>query len=331
MLQSLRIRNLALLEEVELDFETGFTAVTGETGAGKSILLGALSLLAGARADKSVIRQGAAATEVEAALFFTDSRKLDGQLAALDLPPCDDGVLILKRTLPRDKAPRISVNGSMATLNALQELGEQWIDFHGPGEPRRLLKEGCQRELLDLLAKNGAVLEKYQNHYLRWRQLVEEHEVLLQQATEMQRGDEFYDSRSRKMMATQAIYTMTDRHESTQSLRSREVERMLKPPAEEQKPGVTPIAITWREQTMPISGELVRMGRAPQNEIILEAKNVSRFHCQIKRENGRLLIEDLGSTNGTYVNEVRITEPHMLSVGDIVRVGHEQIIFHDHE
>ena len=75
MLQSLRIRNLALLDEVELDFESGFTAVTGETGAGKSILLGALALLAGARADKTVIRQGADATEVEAALFFADTRR----------------------------------------------------------------------------------------------------------------------------------------------------------------------------------------------------------------------------------------------------------------
>ena len=178
MLQSLRIRNLALLDEVALEFETGFTAVTGETGAGKSILLGALSLLAGARADKTVIRQGAAACEVEAALFFADSRKLDAALTALDLPPCDDGVLILKRSLPRDKAPRISVNGSMATLNALQALGEHWIDFHGPGEPRRLLKEGCQRELLDLFAKNESAQEKYANHYQRWRQLVNEQELL---------------------------------------------------------------------------------------------------------------------------------------------------------
>ena len=174
MLQSLRIRNLALLEEVELDFETGFTAVTGETGAGKSILLGALSLLAGARAEKTIIRQGAAATEVEAALFFTDSRKLDAALAALDLPPCDDGVLILKRSLPRDKAPKISVNGSLVTLTALQALGEYWIDFHGPGEPRRLLKEGCQRELLDLFAKNEAILGSYQLHHRAWRELEEE-------------------------------------------------------------------------------------------------------------------------------------------------------------
>ncbi|MDP1580805.1 MAG: DNA repair protein RecN [Candidatus Didemnitutus sp.] len=179
MLQSLRIRNLALLEEVELEFEAGFTAVTGETGAGKSILLGALSLLAGARADKTIIRQGAAACEVEAALFFADTRKLDAALATLDLPACDDGVLILKRSLPREKAPRISVNGSLATLGALQELGEHWIDFHGPGEPRRLLKEGCQRELLDLFAQNGSVLEKYAGHFRAWRDLTAERAKLL--------------------------------------------------------------------------------------------------------------------------------------------------------
>ena len=179
MLQSLRIRNLALLDEVELDFESGFTAVTGETGAGKSILLGALALLAGARADKTIIRQGADATEVEAALFFADTRRLDMVLANLGLPPCDDGVLILKRSLPRDKAPKISVNGSLATLTALAELGGQWIDFHGPGEPRRLLKPDCQRDLLDLFAKNSGILEKYQALHGEWRQLTAEHAHLL--------------------------------------------------------------------------------------------------------------------------------------------------------
>lgn len=179
MLQSLRIRNLALLEEVELEFEGGFTAVTGETGAGKSILLGALSLLAGARADKTIVRQGAAACEVEAALFFPDTRKLDAALEALNLPPCDDGVLILKRSVPREKAPKISVNGSLATLSALQELGERWIDFHGPGEPRRLLKDAGQRELLDLFAKNETAREAYGAAYRAWGALVAERERLL--------------------------------------------------------------------------------------------------------------------------------------------------------
>lgn len=169
MLQSLRIKNLALLEEVSLDFESGFTVVTGETGAGKSILLGALSLLAGERADKTLIRQGAAACEVEASLHFSAPERIDALLTELELPPCEDGVLLLKRSLPREKAPRITVNGSLATLAALQRLGERWIDFHGPSEPRRLLKESCQLDLLDLFARADAACTAYREKYDAWR------------------------------------------------------------------------------------------------------------------------------------------------------------------
>jgi DNA repair protein RecN (Recombination protein N) len=156
MLQSLRIQNLALLDAVSVDFEAGFTVVTGETGAGKSILVGALGLLAGERADKAVIRQGAASCEVEASLYFRDSAGVDRLLAELDLPPCEDGVLLLKRSVARERPPRITVNGSMATLAALQRLGERWVDFHGPSEPRRLLKDSCQLELLDLFGRTTA-------------------------------------------------------------------------------------------------------------------------------------------------------------------------------
>ncbi len=174
MLQTLRIRNLALLEEVSLEFESGFTVVTGETGAGKSILLGALGLLAGERADKTLIRQGAAVCEVEAALYFANPARIDALLTELDLPPTDDGLLLLKRSLPRDKAPRLSVNGGLASLSALQRLGEAWIDFHGPSEPRRLLKESCQLELLDLYARDQAELSTYHTAYRAWRELVAE-------------------------------------------------------------------------------------------------------------------------------------------------------------
>jgi DNA repair protein RecN (Recombination protein N) len=181
MLQTLGIRNLALLEQVSLDFEAGFTVVTGETGAGKSILLGALSLLAGERADKTIIRQGAASCEVEASLFFRDSRRIDALLAELDLPSCEDGLLILKRSLPREKPPKISVNGSMATLGSLQRLGEHWIDFHGPSEPRRLLKHGCQLELLDLYAGVQGVLSSYQELYGAWRTLLKDRAAIEQE------------------------------------------------------------------------------------------------------------------------------------------------------
>src|SRR6185369_6370713 len=160
------------------DFEAGFTSVTGETGAGKSILLGALSLLAGERADKTIIRQGAAATEVEASLYFANPTEIDALLVELDLPLCEEGLLILKRSLPREKAPKITVNGSLATLAALQRLGEHWVDFHGPNEPRRLLKENCQLELLDLFARASSALETYRGKYEGWRRLVLEREQI---------------------------------------------------------------------------------------------------------------------------------------------------------
>ena len=176
MLQFLKIRNLALLEEVALEFEAGFTAVTGETGAGKSILIGALSLLAGERADKAVIRQGAQACEVEASLHFKDPRRVDTLLSELDLPACEEGLLLLKRSVPRDRAPKITVNGGLATLSALQRLGEVWIDFHGPSEPRRLLKDACQLELLDLYGRAAPALEAYSGHYRAWCDLQAESE-----------------------------------------------------------------------------------------------------------------------------------------------------------
>jgi DNA repair protein RecN (Recombination protein N) len=182
MLQSLRIRNLALLEEVVLDFAPGFTAVTGETGAGKSILLGALSLLAGERGDKTIIRAGAASCEVEAVLGFADPARIDAALAALDLPPCEEGTLILKRSVARDRPARITVNGSLATLAALQRLGAWWIDFHGPGEPRRLLREACQLELLDLFGRAAPALAVYGTAYRTWRELEGRREALAGEA-----------------------------------------------------------------------------------------------------------------------------------------------------
>ncbi|MGB0415841.1 MAG: DNA repair protein RecN [Coraliomargarita sp.] len=169
MLQTLKIKNLALLSEVTLEFEAGFTAVTGETGAGKSVLLGALSLLAGARTDKTMIRQGSDQLEVEAALYFEDSAAIDAALEAVGLPACEDGVFLLQRSIHRSKMPRIQVNGSMATLAQLQGLGEAWVDFHGPGEPQKLFQEKRQLEMLDVYAGNTALLTDYREGYTVWR------------------------------------------------------------------------------------------------------------------------------------------------------------------
>jgi DNA repair protein RecN (Recombination protein N) len=178
MLKYICIKNLALLEEVRLEFESGFTAVTGETGAGKSVLLGALGLLSGTRTDKGMIRQGQDLLEVEAALYFADAFFIDNLLEVAGLPTCEDGLLLLQRTIHRTKIPRIQVNGSLATLVQLQALGESWIDFHGPGEPQKLFQEKRQLEMLDTYADNVKALTEFAVGYDEWRSALREIETL---------------------------------------------------------------------------------------------------------------------------------------------------------
>ena len=169
MLQYLKIENLALLKSLTLEFDKGFSVVTGETGAGKSVLLGALNLLSGARSNKEMIRQGSERLSVEASLFFPESDGIDAVLAELDLPVCDEGSLILYRSLDASKMSKIRINGSLATLSQLKTLGEYWIDFHGPGEPQKLFKEHCQLELLDAFSQNDSLLENYRSIFKEWR------------------------------------------------------------------------------------------------------------------------------------------------------------------
>lgn len=178
MLQYLNISNLALLERASIDFEAGFTVVTGETGAGKSVLLGALSLLSGARSDKSIIRGGTDCCEVEAALHFEECEEIDAALQELGLPVCEEGSLLLKRSLHQSKPSRISINGSLATLANLQALGGHWIDFHGPGEPQRLLKSEHQLEMIDLYAHLENEAGDYRKAYDEWRSTIAEIERL---------------------------------------------------------------------------------------------------------------------------------------------------------
>jgi len=177
MIRRLQIRDLALMDRTSLELGAGFTVVTGETGAGKSVLLGALSLLAGNRAAKTIVRKGAEECSVEAELETDGDKRFDEVLKTLDLPACDDGLLILKRSVHATKSGRISINGGSATLAQLQQLGELWIDFHGPGEPQKLMRAETQLEMLDLHAGLAVPLATYR---AGWRQRNE----LLREAAE---------------------------------------------------------------------------------------------------------------------------------------------------
>ena len=156
-LASLRIRNLALVEDLAWQPGPGLVAITGETGAGKSLLIGALQLLLGERADKSLIRSGADACTVEAAFETADSRELDAWLEEQGTEPCADGQLFLKRTLSAAGSGRQFVNGSPCTLSVLKALGDRLVYLHGPHDHQSLFSREAQTRVLDAYAGAAAV------------------------------------------------------------------------------------------------------------------------------------------------------------------------------
>jgi len=156
-LASLRIRNLALVEDLTWQPGAGLVAVTGETGAGKSLLIGALQLLLGERADKSLIRAGAESCTVEAVFEVGEARGLDGWLEEQGAEPCADGPLLLKRNLSAAGSGRQFINGSACTLAALKALGDRLVDLHGPHDHQSLFSREAQTRVLDAYAGAAAL------------------------------------------------------------------------------------------------------------------------------------------------------------------------------
>ncbi|MBI3878234.1 MAG: AAA family ATPase, partial [Verrucomicrobia bacterium] len=150
MLTTLRIKNLALVSDLTLELRPGCNAITGETGAGKSILIGALNLVLGERADRTLIRAGADSCSVEAVFGVSALRvPLRSFLDENGIEPCEDGQLVLKRTFTAAGANRQFVNGSPTTLAALASIGEWLVDIHGPHDHQSLLHSSKQLAILD--------------------------------------------------------------------------------------------------------------------------------------------------------------------------------------
>ncbi len=150
VLSTLRIKNLALVADLTLDLQPGFCAITGETGTGKSVILGALHLVLGRRADRGALRSGADSCTVEAVFDVASLRSpLHRFLDDRGLEPCESGQLVLKRTFTAAGTNRQFVNGSPTTLATLEEMGGWLIDLHGPHDHQSLLQPRLQLSLVD--------------------------------------------------------------------------------------------------------------------------------------------------------------------------------------
>lgn len=179
MLESIRVKNVALIDEAEAEFHKGLNILTGETGAGKSILLGSVQLALGAKADKGLIRQGEESAFVE--LVFSLDEEQKEALSEFDISP-DEELLILQRKIYPGKSI-CKMNGETVTLKTMQNVAELFIDIHGQREHQSVLKSAKQEEILDDYCKNkiSDLLEELEKTYRSYR----EEEVLLKEAEKM--------------------------------------------------------------------------------------------------------------------------------------------------
>lgn len=183
MLLSLSITDFVLVDRLNLDFQSGFAALTGETGAGKSILLGALALVLGERADAGVVREGAARAEVSAEFDLANVPDLSRWLDENDLAGDDDS-LLLRRVVESGGRSRAFVNGRPATAQQLKEAGEFLVDIHGQHAHYSLLKASEQRRLLDEYAGCVDLAAEAARQYRVWREAIARRENAEQHAGE---------------------------------------------------------------------------------------------------------------------------------------------------
>ena len=171
MLQTLRVRNLALVEDVTVEFQPGLNFITGETGAGKSVIIGALGLLLGERADKGLIRTGADQCLAEAVFQLSDSGSVDAILDEVGMPPCEGGQLLVRRTLSTNGTGKNFINDSSTTLQVLKRVGEHLVDMHGPYDHQSLLNTEFQLDILDAFGHLWDARGAYEKLYGEYRQL----------------------------------------------------------------------------------------------------------------------------------------------------------------
>ena len=192
MLQSLYVRDYALIEELELEFGSGLNILTGETGAGKSILIGALSMILGERANTDVVRTGTKKAVIEGLFDDADTDRIRQVLTEneIDIGPLPR--IILRRQIT-DRGSRAFINDTPATLDVMREVSAQLIDLHGQHEHQSLLDTDEHLRLLDSFGGLGGLVQHYQTQYDRVADLVEERDELRARERELRQQKELYE------------------------------------------------------------------------------------------------------------------------------------------
>jgi DNA repair protein RecN (Recombination protein N) len=292
MLTELRIVNFALIEQLHIEFEPGFTVLTGETGAGKSLLIDAIGLLVGGRASTDLIRSGEDEAQLEAFFHLPTPHPLLRHLCAQDLIGPKDCDLILRRVLSRSGRHRAYINGSLCPLRVLEELGGTLVDIHGQHEQQSLLAPAKQLDAVDGFGAVLPLLERYEEAYQEWNELAAEIKAHQQAGANRDRIEEMLRFQVQEIEQAQL---QGDEEAALQMERQRLVHaHRLRELAGE----------AYSELQAEEQGVLVGLGRVDRLLVELGRTDSAMLDCERQAQDALIQLKDLSSRLRDYADQL---------------------------
>ena len=292
MLAELRIVNFALIEQLHIRFQAGFTVLTGETGAGKSLLIDAIGLLVGGRASTDQIRSGEEEAHLEAFFHLPDSHPLLQQLRSRDIVGLKDNDIVLRRILSRSGRHRVYVNGSLCPLRVLEELGGTLVDIHGQHEQQSLLTPANQLDAVDGFGAIAPLRMRYEVAYREWKDMLAQLDVTRQMGSERDRVEELLQFQVQEieqagLLVDEELTLQAERHRLVHAHRLREL-------AEE----------SYGELQRDEQGVLIRLGRVGRLLTELERTDQTMADCESQAREAGIQLKELATRLRRYADEL---------------------------
>ena len=292
MLAELRIVNFALIEQLHIRFQAGFTVLTGETGAGKSLLIDAIGLLVGGRASTDQIRSGQEEAHLEASFHLPDLHPLLQQLRSRDIVGLKDNDIVLKRILSRSGRHRVYVNGSLCPLRVLEELGGTLVDIHGQHEQQSLLTPANQLDAVDGFGTIAPLRIRYEAAYREWKDILAELDITRQMGSERDRVEELLRFQVQEieqagLLVDEELTLQAERHRLVHAHRLREL-------AEE----------SYAELQGDEQGVLIRLGTVGRLLAELGRTDETMTDCESQARDAGIQLKELATRLRRYADEL---------------------------
>lgn len=314
MLTKLHIQNYAIIDEIEINFSSALNIITGETGAGKSILMGALNLILGERADTSALLNTNKKCFVEGFFNVQNNISIKKFLKENDIEEADE--LILRREIAATGKSRAFINDTPTTLQQLKQLASMLVDLHQQFDTLELRNNNFQREVLDALANNFATLAHYQTAFYQWQQAKEVLEKLMQQKTDFNKEADY-----NRFLFDE----LNEANFKENELENLEAELQLLNNSEGIKNTLSKIYFDLKESETPVVNTI--------KQLIQQLNNYTNFHSNLssiieRLQSTQIELQDIAEETERLNNEMGFDETRIEYINDRLNIGYKLLKKH---